>query len=140
MIFISTRCPISNAFNFRINSLYNEFRDRVNFVVLDSNVNESASEIQAHAKEMEYDFTVYRDIQNKVADLLGAKATPDSFVIDKRGLISYHGYIEDAPNPTRSKHPALRLSIEAALKGQPAPMRETHARGCAIRRADASGS
>ncbi len=134
VIFVSARCPISNAFNARINTLYEQFGKQVNFIVLDSNVNESAAEIQAHAKAMEYDFPVYRDRENRVADLLGAVATPDSFVIDKHGMISYHGYIEDAPNPARSKDPALRLAIEAALHERPAPVPETHARGCAIRR------
>ena len=140
VIFASTRCPISNAFNSRINSLYNEFRDKTRFLVVDSNVNESAREVQAHAREMQYDFPVYLDIRNQLADLLGAIATPDSFVIDKHGAISYHGYIEDAPNPERSKNRALRWAIEAALQDRPAPVAETHARGCAIRRADSAAS
>ena len=135
VIFVSARCPISNAFNFRINELYKQFHQNARFLVVDPNANESVEEIRAHAKSMEYDFAVYRDPDNALADLLGAKATPDSFVIDKNGKISYHGYIEDAPNPERSKNHALRQAIEAALQDRPAPVAETHARGCAIHRA-----
>jgi hypothetical protein len=69
--------------------------------------------------------------------LLGAKATPDSFVIDRYGRVVYHGYIEDALNPQRSKDPALRLAIEATLQDRLVTPRETHARGCAIRHARA---
>lgn len=135
VVFVSTRCPISNAFNFRLNALYNDFSREVAFLVIDSNVNESAEEIRTHARAMEYDFPVYRDIANQAADALGAKATPDSFVIDRNGRVSYHGYIEDGLNPQRTTNPALRLAIEAALDNRPAPTPETHARGCAIRRA-----
>ena len=135
VVFVSTRCPLSNAFNFRLNSLYTQFSDRVQFAIVDSNANESLEEVAAHAKAMEYDFPVFQDVNNSLADLLGAKATPDSFVIDRHGRIVYHGYIEDAPNPQRSKDPALRMAIEATLEGRPVAKRETHARGCAIRHA-----
>jgi peroxiredoxin len=134
VVFVSTRCPISNAFNFRLNSLYLQFHRQVRFIVIDSNTNESLEEIRVHAKNMDYDFPVYRDIDSSAADAFGAKATPDSFVLDKQGKMSYHGYIEDGVNPQRTKTPALRLAIEAALHGKPAPFPETHARGCAIRR------
>jgi cytochrome oxidase Cu insertion factor (SCO1/SenC/PrrC family) len=135
IVFVSTRCPISNAFNFRLNALYSRFSDRVQFAVVDSNVNESLEEIAAHAKAMEYDFPVFQDVNSSLADLLGAKATPDSFVIDRHGAVVYHGYIEDTPNPQRSTDPALRVAVEATLGGRPVPKRETHARGCAIRHA-----
>ena len=138
VVFVSTRCPISNAFNFRLNALYKEFTSSVRFLVLDPNVNESLEEIRTHSANMEYDFPVYKDGGNAIADLLGAKATPDSFVIDRSGLVSYHGYIEDSPNPQRAKVQALRLAIEAALQNRPAALPETHARGCAIRRAQLS--
>ena len=96
VVFVSARCPISNAFNFRLNSLYQQFGARVDFFVVDSNANESAAEVRQHGKEMQYDFAVYLDPKNALADLLGARATPDSFVIDRQGRISYHGYIKTA--------------------------------------------
>ena len=132
VVFVSARCPISNAFNFRLNTLYNQFGNEAKFLVIDSNANESLEEIRGHAKAMEYDFPVYRDIDANADDRLGAGYTPQAFVIDRSGRVSYRGYIEDAPNPQRSKNPALRLAIEAALANRPAPIAETHGRGCAI--------
>jgi hypothetical protein len=134
VVFVSTRCPISNAFNFRLNTLFKDFSDRVQFAVVDSNINETASEIASHAKTMEYDFPIFQDVDNAVADLLGAKATPDSFLIDSHGVVVYHGYIEDSPNPQRAKDHALRQAIEATLSGRAVAEAETQARGCAIRR------
>jgi cytochrome oxidase Cu insertion factor (SCO1/SenC/PrrC family) len=47
--FISTRCPMSNAFNSRLNALYNEFEKRVKFIAVNSNANESLDEVRRHA-------------------------------------------------------------------------------------------
>ena len=132
--FISTRCPMSNAFNSRLNDLYNEFKGRVKFIIVNSNTNESLEEVRHHAQNMGYDFPVYKDVDNAIADLLGAQATPDSFVINQKGIVTYHGYIEDAPNPERTKNRALLLAIKAVLQGKPVLTPETHSLGCVIKR------
>src|SRR4051812_43263158 len=43
--FISTRCPISNAFNKRMNDLYLAYRDRVRFLFVNSSPRESIAEV-----------------------------------------------------------------------------------------------
>jgi peroxiredoxin len=134
LIFFSTRCPMSNAFNFRRNQLYLEYGERVNFLVVDSNSNESAEEIRAYAKSVEFDYPVYRDPGNIVADRFGAQVTTDTFVIDSSGVIRYHGFIEDSPNATRAKTKGLRLALDAVLEARPVAMPEGHALGCSIRR------
>jgi len=135
IMFFSTRCPISNAFNYRRNQLHLEFRDRVRFVAIDSNANESLTEERDYARSVGFDFPVYRDAGNVVADRLGAQVTTDTFVIDSAGAIRYHGFIEDSPNPTRAKTRGLRLAIEAVLDSREVPASETRAAGCSIRRA-----
>lgn len=134
VMFFSTRCPISNAFNFRRNTIYRDFNKRVKFIVVDSNSNESFDEVRAYAKEVGFDFPVYKDVNNEVADHFGVMATTDTFVIDANGVVQYRGYIEDALNPSRTTRRPLRLAIEALLDGKPVEMGETSARGCAIRR------
>lgn len=134
VMFFSTRCPISNAFNFRRNTVYRDFRNRAKFVVVDSNSNESLEEVRAYAKEVGFDFPVYMDVNNQASDRFGVLATTDTFVMDSSGVMKYHGYIEDALNPERTTKQGLRLAIEAVLEGKPVPMAESRARGCAIRR------
>ncbi len=135
VIFFSTRCPMSNAFNYRRNLLYREYGNRANFVVIDSNVNESEDEVRDYAKHVGFDFPVYRDVDNKVADQFGARNTTETFVLDGTGVVRYRGYIEDAPNPERTTKQGLRLAIKAVLAGQPVTTPETRGIGCAIRRA-----
>lgn len=134
VLFFSTRCPISNAFNYRRNVLYADFRGRATFVAVDSNANESLEEIRGYAREVGFDFPVYKDIDGTVADRFGAMATTDTFVMDSSGVMQYHGYVEDSPNPTRATNPALRLAIEAVLGHKPVAVAQTKAIGCAIRR------
>ena len=134
VLFISTRCPMSNAHNHRMNTLYNEFAGRVKFIVINSNSNESPAEVREHTRTVGFDFPVYKDMNNVVADLFGAQATPDTFVMDSSGVIRYHGYVDDAPNPARVKNHGLRLAIEAVLEGKPVMTPETRAFGCTIKR------
>jgi len=135
IMFFSTRCPISNAFNYRRNTLYDDFKGRVNFIVVDSNSNEATDEVKAYATEVGFDFPVYKDLNNEVADRFAVHTTADSFVIDQSGIMRYRGYIEDSPNASRVTKKALRDAIEEVLDGKPVSVAETRAAGCAIRRA-----
>jgi len=134
VMFFSTRCPISNAFNYRRNELYKDFHQRVRFIVADPNSNESMEEVRNYARAVEFDFPVYEDLDNAAADQLHAQLTTDAFLIDATGILRYHGYVEDSPNPTRASIRGLRLAIEAVLAGKPVAAPETKARGCSIRR------
>jgi hypothetical protein len=134
VIFFSTRCPMSNAFNYRRNLLYHDYRGHARFIVVDSNSNESLDEVRTYAKDVGFDFPVYQDVDNAVADRFNAHATTDTFVVDSAGVLRYRGYIEDSPNPARTTKQGLRLAIDSVLAGQPVAMAETKAIGCAIRR------
>ena len=135
VMFFSTRCPLSNAFNFRRNTLYREYKGRVQFIVVDSNGNEPLAEVRQYAKDVGFAFPVYVDEKNAVSDRFGVLATTDNFLVDASGVMRYHGYIEDAPNPARTTKQGLKLAIDEVLAGKAVTLPETTARGCAIRRA-----
>ena len=134
VMFFSTRCPLSNAFNHRRNTIYDDYKKHVKFLVIDPNANESLEEVRTYASQVGFDFPVYKDVNNVVADLFNVWTTTDTFVIDSSGFMRYHGYVEDSPNPERSKKQGLRLAITAVLAGEPVEMAEAKSRGCAVRR------
>lgn len=135
VIFISTQCPISNAFNGRMNEIYQEFSSRgVKFVFINSNSNESAEEVERHAKSVGFLFPVYKDFNNVVANRFGAQSTPETYVIDSSGMMRYHGYIDDSTNAARVRNHGLRTAIEDVLAGTLVPTPETKAFGCTIKR------
>lgn len=134
VLFFSTRCPLSNAFNYRRNVLYHDFHARVRFLLVDPNANESLAEVQAYTKQSGFDLPVYRDPDGIVAALLAVRATTDTFVLDRAGVLRYKGNIENAPNPERATQHGLRSALEAMFAGQPVKDPETRAIGCAVRR------
>ena len=136
VLFISTVCPVSNNYNTRMNDLYRDYSARgVKFVFVNANQNESAAQVEEHARRAGFAFPVYRDVGNRVADRLGAQSTPETFVIGPGGAIRYHGRIDDAQNQARVQHSSLRLAIDAVLAGGEVAAPETKAFGCTIKRA-----
>lgn len=133
LLFFSTRCPLSNAFNFRRNVLYPDFHKEVRFLLVDPNANESLAEVREYAKRAEFDLPVYRDVDGKVAERLGVRATTDTFVLDGTSVMRYHGNIENSPNPDRATQRGLRTALVSVLSGQPVTAAETLAIGCAVR-------
>jgi peroxiredoxin len=133
--FISTKCPVSNTYNDRMSAVYKQFAGRgISFLFLNANANEAVAEIAQHARDAGFPFPVYKDVNNVVADLFNAQATPEVFVLDSTGTVRYHGYIDDAQNPARVKNQGLKLAIEALQEGKSVATPQTKAFGCTIKR------
>ncbi len=136
VIFVATKCPVSNAYNGRMAELANEYAAKgVAVVGINSNKTEPAAEVAAHAKEHGFSFPVVKDEGNKVADAYGASHTPEVFVISPKGDLLYHGRIDESQDdPKNVRSPDLRNALEAILAGRPVPAPETKAFGCSIKR------
>jgi len=81
-----------------------------------------------------FTFPVYKDSGN-VACLFNAQVTPETYVIDKQGIIRYHGAIDDAQNEARVKKQSLRAALDEILAGKAVAVAETKAFGCTVKRA-----
>lgn len=139
VMFISVQCPVSNAYDDRMNELFKDYAAKgVKFIVLNANRTEPAAAVQEHAREHGFRFTVYKDENNVLADKFGATVTPETYVIDASGVIRYHGSIDDAQNVARVTTQRLRLALDAVLAGKEPPQTETKAFGCSIKRASKS--
>ena len=136
LIFIATKCPYSNAYNDRMRDMAVAYEKQgVLFVGINSNKTEPADEVGAHAKQHGFTFTLMKDPDNKVADLYGAKHTPEVFVVDRQGKLQYHGRIdENYENPSKVASPDLKNALDAMLASKPIVRAETKAFGCSIKR------
>ena len=133
--FISVQCPVSNAYNDRMNDIYKEYSARnVHFIFVNANSTESAAEVARHARAVGFAFPVYKDPNNVVADRFGATVTPESYVIDRSGIVRYHGQVDDSRNPARVTKQTLRMALDEVLAGKPVAIQETKAFGCSIKR------
>ena len=135
VLFISTKCPISNSYNDRMNAIYKEYSDRgVQFVFVNANANEPVQEIEEHAKANQFSFKVYKDVNNVLASEFGATVTPEAYVFDNSGVLQYHGQVDDATNEARVRVKGLRTAIDAVLSNRPVELKETKAFGCTIKK------
>ncbi|GIV18549.1 MAG: hypothetical protein KatS3mg023_0300 [Armatimonadota bacterium] len=135
VMFIATRCPISNAYNERMRTLAQQYMAKgIRFVGINSNVIEPTPEVAEHAKQNGFPFPVLKDEDNKIADRFNAQFTPEIFVMDAKGVLRYHGRIDDSQNPANITSHDLRDTLDALLAGKNPPRAETKAFGCTIKR------
>jgi peroxiredoxin len=135
VIFVSTACPISNGYNDRMKAVYNDYSAKgVHFIFINANSSEPPAEVAEHAQAHGFPFPVYKDANGVAADLFGAQVTPETYVMDKDGVIRYHGYVDDSVTEARVHNHGLRLALDAVLAGKAVPMAETKAFGCTIKR------
>jgi len=134
ILFVSVNCPVSNAYNERMNALYRDYSAKgVKFVFINSNANEAAAAVESHARS-HFAFPVYKDLNNVVADRFGAQATPEVFLVNAGGTLVYHGHIDDSQVVERGRSRTLSESLDAVIAGSPVKTSETRAFGCSIKR------
>ena len=135
VIFIATKCPISNAYNDRMEKVFEDYKAKgVNVIGINSNNTEPAAEVKSHAAEKGLKFTILKDDGNKIADRLGAFATPEAYVLDAKGKLVYHGRIDNSKDPAGVATSDLRDALNEMLAGKPISKTEAKAFGCTIKR------
>jgi peroxiredoxin len=136
LIFIAVQCPVSNAYNERMEKLAQDYKSRgINVIGINANNTESAEAVKAHASEKHLTFPILKDPGNKIADRLGAKSTPEAYFIDASGKLLYHGRIDNSKDPAQINANDLRDALDASLAGKPITKTTATAFGCSIKRA-----
>lgn len=135
VIFVATRCPVSNDYNQRMAELARDYQTRGFAVIgINSNRNEPPDEVAQHASEKGLGFTILKDPENRVADYLGASVTPEAYVFGSNWTLRYHGRIDDSRNLARVTTHDLRAALDAVAAARPVAVPETKAFGCTIKR------
>ncbi|MFA7229212.1 MAG: thioredoxin family protein [Melioribacteraceae bacterium] len=136
LIFVSTQCPVSNAYNSRMAGLFSDYKDKgIAFLGINSNEKESVSEIKDHAKNNDLGFSILKDEKNIIADKFSASVTPEVFVLNGNNEILYHGRIDDSRKESDVKSDDLRVALDQILAGKQVANSKTKAFGCSIKRA-----
>lgn len=136
LIFVATKCPVSNAYNERMEKLAQDYKAKgINVVGINSNIAELADAVKAHAEANKFTFPILKDTGNKIADRLGATVTPEAFFLDASNKLLYRGRIDNAKDATQVATNDLREALDAALGGKPITKTTATAFGCTIKRA-----
>jgi peroxiredoxin/mono/diheme cytochrome c family protein len=139
LAFTGTECPLAKLYAPRLVELAGQYAgDRVLFVAINSNVQDSVTELAHYARIHEIEFPVLKDVGNEIADKLGARRTPEVFVLDRQRHVRYAGCIDDQYDigikRESPEHAYLKDAIDAILAGQEVATPSTNAVGCVIGR------
>jgi peroxiredoxin len=136
LIFVAVQCPVSNAYNERMEKLAQDYKARgINVVGINANSTESAADVKKHASEKGLTFPILKDDGNKIADSLGATRTPEAYFLDTGNRLIYHGRIDNSRDMSQVNSNELREALDLTLAGKPVAKTTANAFGCSIKRA-----
>ena len=99
IIFIATKCPVSNAYNERMQKLAEDYRAKgVNVVGINSNVERAGCRGQVARGREGSDLHHPEGPGNKIADRFDAQVTPEAYFLDASGKLAYRGRIDNSRN------------------------------------------
>ncbi len=137
LVFASTECPLANLYLPTLKTLHDAYAGRgVQFFLINSDAGDSFNRIAGHAWENAIPFPVLKDFDQSVAAALGAKRTPEVFVLDTGRTLRYRGRINDQYTVTHRRlapgRADLKNALDDLLAGEPVRKPETTATGCLI--------
>ena len=96
VLFLATQCPIATDYAERIVVLVKTYDEKnVQFIGINSNKQEKIEEISEYSEKYGFEFPVLKDPENKIADYLGARRTPEVFLLDAEHVLRYAGAIDN---------------------------------------------
>ncbi len=137
---LGTECPLAQLYAPRLQTLANDYTSQgVAFVGIAPNRQDSITELQSYVRRQGLKFPLLKDLNNVIADQLGAERTPEVFVLDDKRVVRYHGRIDDQyavggrnkPTPSQQE---LKAAIDDVLAGRTVAVASTPAIGCLIGR------
>ena len=137
IFFVSPYCPTSNKFGEEMNAIAKVFANDFVFRIVHSDTTVSETDRKQHATMMGFTSPVLTDGNQQLAKQLGAKTTPEVFVVAPDGKTLYQGRINDLYlGPTKRQREIkthdLRDALTAIREGKAVATPKTEAMGCAI--------
>jgi peroxiredoxin len=137
--FLGVECPLAKMYGLRLGELDRTYRDRgVAFLGVDSNRQDSITEVQHFADKHRIEFPILMDTGNKLADRFAAIRMPEVFVLDADRTVRYWGRVDDQYAVGVSRRAAsshdLKQAIDELLAGKSVSVATTPAPGCYIGR------
>ena len=135
ILFVATKCPVSNNYNERMEKLAQDYKAKgISVIGINSNYTEPAADVKAHATERGLTFPILKDEGNKIADRFGATKTPEAYVLDANMKLVYHGRIDNSQKIEGITSNDLRDALEELAAGKTISKTGAAAFGCTIKR------
>ena len=133
----SSTCPLSRRYFPVLSRLEAENRaSGVRFLLVAPTATDAAVALREMIAEHSYAGWLAKDDTGSIARQLGATSTTDTFVVDRRGTLLYHGAVDDQYGLGYSRDAArqryLSDALKAILAGQRPLVAATAAPGCTL--------
>ncbi len=131
----SSSCPTIALYTDRLFEIFATSGARV--LPFACNTEETVESIRAAVKERALPYRILVDRDAKIADLLGARTTPHTFVLDEKNVLRFSGAPDSDPALTgeeAKRIPYLMNALVAVADGRSVEIRMTNPKGCRIRR------
>ncbi|HEY1164729.1 MAG TPA: redoxin domain-containing protein [Chitinophaga sp.] len=141
VMFTGNRCPYVLRNQGRTTEICGyALQHQVGVILVNSNTtlhngDESLEAMKAYAAEQQYRWYYVIDKKAEIAEAFDASHTPECYLFDKNGRLSYKGAIDDNPgnaDAVKAKH--LLNAINEMLAGGQVKTNNTSALGCNIKR------
>jgi peroxiredoxin len=150
IVFTANHCPTAQAYEDRIQQLYNEFFPRgVEIVLVSSNdpralcleeigysdLGDSFEEMKIRARDRNFPMPyLYDGDKQEMAKAYGPTTTPHVFIFDAQRKLRFCGRIDEMENPyEKATQHDTRNALLALLDGKPVPVEKTKTFGCSIK-------
>jgi peroxiredoxin len=137
--FVGNQCPLAKLYSAKLVELERKFHDQgIGFVAVNSNVQDSLSEMTYHAKKFGIEFPFLKDPAQTLANALGVTRTPEVCLVDTEGRLRYRGRVDDQYGIGYTKDAATQIelidAIHSILAGTEVARTTAPASGCLIGR------
>jgi len=140
VFFSCNHCPYVMAWEDRMVQVQADYADKnVQLIAISANdaqkyPADSFAKMKERAQAKGFNFPYLYDETQEVARYYGSERTPEFFVFDKKGVLRYHGAMDDNyDNPQAVTRQYLRDALDAVLAAQTPGVAETPPVGCTIK-------
>ncbi|MGF1580789.1 MAG: thioredoxin family protein [Gemmataceae bacterium] len=133
LIITCNHCPVAVRYEDKIIKLAEKYSENNKVGVVAINVNNLEADklpaMKVRAKAKGFNFPYLYDPSQKIARALGARVTPEFYVIDAKGTLVYHGAMDQRGKGSNF----VDLAIQATLNGETPKTQNTRAFGCSVK-------
>jgi len=136
-VFLSPECPLCKNYSLVLNELQKKYAMTVRFTGIVPGKSYSVANVKDYMRKYKINFDIYIDSARSIPALLQAKVTPEVFLINAKGVVEYHGAIDNwikQLGATSSETTEFYLSnaIDLSLGGKAVSVRFKKPVGCLI--------
>jgi hypothetical protein len=138
LIFVSTDCPLANAFQPALRKISETYKDQgVCCFMIHSSPKAVECKVVSHINEYGITMPVVVDSDQSIAHLVEAKVTPEAIVVDRSGHVRYRGLINNlyagfGKKRQKATEHYLTDALDALIGGDPVRNTITRPIGCFI--------